>query len=296
MNDVLNRLAVVSKSLELNVALLLVLIVSMAGSAWGEVVLFEDNIDGAPVCASGSQCTLSDPVEFPVPQVDLSGEGWYAARMETPETADSVATDVFRFGTSQPLPMAINDLVVGDHGGLMIHLDTTGYQPGSVTLTFDWVTAGSPVAPERGRVGYATGATFVDDPTNLVTIDDVTFTLCGIQPCNLFDFPAAGATDNDFWDNRWTELLIQNDGLYAGGAPETPPLSESFTLPAGEASLWVVFQSDAGAADYMVIDNVKVVAEILCTADLDCDDSNTCTDDVCNIGVSAPRTHVSIRP
>ena len=38
------------------------------------VVLFEDNIDVAPVCASGVQCTLT-ATEFPIPRVALSGEG-----------------------------------------------------------------------------------------------------------------------------------------------------------------------------------------------------------------------------
>ena len=130
-----------------------------------------------------------------------------------------------------------------------------GYHPGTVTLTFDWVTAGSPVAPERGRVGYAPGTTFVD-PGNTVTIDAVPFTACDpgvvLQPCNLLDFPASGAVDNDFWDNRWTELPIQQMGLYPGGAPETPPLSESFSLPEDESSLWVMFQSDAGDQDFSV--------------------------------------------
>ena len=252
---------------------LAVVVATLFAGSTGAEVLFEDNIDAAPVCAAGSQCLLT-AAEFPIPQIDLSGEGWYGARLETPETVGAIGGDIFRFGTSQPLPMAINDLVVGDHGGLMIHLDTTGYQAGTVTLTFDWVTAGGPVAPERARVGYAPGSTFVDAPTNSITIDDVPFTACGTQPCNLLDFPASGATDGDFWDNRWTELPIQNSGLYAGGAPATPPLSESFTLPAGESSLWVMFQIDGGNGDFTAVDNVRVTGEIVCSAHIDCDDGN----------------------
>ena len=221
---------------------------------------------------------------FPTPQVDLSGEGWWGAQVELPEVAGAIGDAIFRFGTSQPLPMAINDLVVGDRRGLMIHLDTTGYHADSVTLNFDWVSAGSPVDPERVRVGYAFGDTFVD-PSGTTIIDDVMAAAipCGTQPCNLLDFPAAGAVDNDFWDLGWIELRIQQNGINAGGAPETPASSESFVLPSGETSLWVMFWSDAGDGDFAAVDNVVVVGGRVCTVDSDCIDSNECTDDTCNI-------------
>ena len=72
----LSRTAILPRFLRTVTALSFMLVATSAASLPpGVVVLFEDNIDAAPVCANGTQCFLNLPTEFSIPQVDLSGQG-----------------------------------------------------------------------------------------------------------------------------------------------------------------------------------------------------------------------------
>lgn len=204
-------------------ALAAVCVATLAGSA-SAVTLFSEDFNGY------NHFPAFDPFLDPInPGLPLDSEGaderWYGIRFAAPSTGGSLDGDI----AVQALGGGFNLTPVGrveDEAGIVLNVSTLGYT--SSRLDFDWKTFLS-CCTDRLRVGY-----FVGD----------------IAPFATSNYLDAVGTAYD-WAN-WTPLFSGQNDLYFQ--------HQNFSLPAGQASVWVAFWLDNGEGDYAKLDNVTVTA------------------------------------
>ena len=185
-----------------------------------------------------SQIPLGDPVNVGLPEIsECAKQLWYAGRFERPASRCSDGTlgcdlTVQKFGgSSNPSHVARFE----DDGGLLLRVDTTGFQ--NIALSFDWRTF-SASSYDQLVAGYFVG----DIATEIFGSD---------RSADFLSGPNA-------WSN-WTELARQNrhDAF----------THQQYTLPGDVGPLWIAFWLDDEGSDgrlvgdYGKVDNVLVSAE-----------------------------------
>ena len=185
--------------------------------------LFHEDFDG--YTSFPAQDPIGDPINPGLPkQSEGADSKWYGIRFEVPTTGGSLDGDlaVQKQGSSTNLTPVGR---VEDEAGIVFEINTVGYS--GVTLEFDWRTF-QVSGVDRLRAGYYVG-----------------------------DIPAFASSD--YFDAlltayawpAWTPLLSGKGDTFH---------HESFSLPSGKPSLWVVFWLDNGEGDFGKVDNVNVTA------------------------------------
>jgi hypothetical protein len=156
-----------------------------------------------------------------------ASEFWYGARFQN--VGESILDDI----AVQQYGGGLNETHVGrvaHDAGMVLRIDTTGYQ--NVNLSFLWRTFQAE-SPDRFTVGYHIG-------------DNLGFTTSGPDRfLNLSTGPGS-------WSSGWTQLLSGT----AGDAWRT----KSTTLPSNAGAIYVAFWLNDGHGDYGKFDNILITA------------------------------------
>lgn len=156
-----------------------------------------------------------------------ASEFWYGARFQN--VGESILDDI----AVQQYGGGLNETHVGrvaHDAGMVLRIDTTGYQ--NVNLSFLWRTFQAE-SPDRFTVGYHIG-------------DNLGFATSGPNRfLNLSTGPGA-------WATSWTQLLSGT----AGDAWR----SKSTTLPSNAGPIYVAFWLNDGHGDYGKFDNILITA------------------------------------
>ncbi len=156
-----------------------------------------------------------------------ASEFWYGVRFQN--VSDPINDDL----AVQQYGGGLNETHVGrvaHDAGMVLRIDTTGYQ--NVNLSFLWRTFQAE-SPDRFTVGYHLG-------------DNLGFTTSGPNRfLNLSTGPGA-------WSSGWTQLL---SGM-AGDDWRT----KNSTLPSNAGPIYVAFWLNNGHGDYGKFDNILITA------------------------------------
>jgi hypothetical protein len=204
------------------------------------VTLFNENFNG--YTNFPNQRPVGDNVNFGIPSMsEGASEFWYASRFEFPHGhGDSEHGSVHGHGGTIDSDLAVqkfgglspyNNPVARfeDDAGIVLRIDTTGYQ--NVNLSFDWRTflAGS---RDQYVVGYHIG-------------DNLGFDTSVNRFLNLQTGPRS-------WEEGWVELMRKpRCNLFHG---------ENFSLPENAGPIYVAFWLNGGEGDYGKLDNVLITA------------------------------------
>ena len=213
------------------IALGLSVITALTSSAAGAITVFSEDFEGIPNAAFTADGGDTKPG---LPLVsEGANETWYGGRFETPD-GGTLNQDIVVRDLGHVFPVQNKYARFEDDAGLLFNVSTLSLT--DVELSFDWLTH-VPSTSDRLKVGYYVGAITFPGPTS----DG------GANAAFMRDFDSDGPA----WGS-WTELMSVSQ-------PNTWNHS-TFSLPDGQASVWVAFWLDNGEHDYGKIDNVVVTA------------------------------------
>lgn len=195
------------------------------------VTLFNETFEGYTSFPSENPTGYNPPdmVNMGIAEIsEGASEFWYGVRFQN-VVSESIESDL----AVQQYGGGLNETHVGrvaHDAGMVLRIDTTGYQ--NVNLSFLWRTFQAE-SPDRFTVGYHIG-------------DNLGFTTSGP---NRFLNLSSGPNS---WSSGWTQLLSGT----AGDAWR----SKTSALPSNAGPIYVAFWLNDGHGDYGKFDNILITA------------------------------------
>ena len=174
---------------------------------------------------------------------DTADETWFGGRFEAFDN-NPLSNDLnvrYVSGTN----INGNYFRMEDDGGILFNVSTAGYT--NVTLSYNWRTHLAE-GTDKLKVGYT-----ANNGDGVLDYFDLSGAGDRARDFVNEDFGGVHQDAVDWWDDNFTTLLFaKHEGSW---------LSETHTLPANTASVWVAFFMDDGMDDNAKIDNIVVMGD-----------------------------------